>query len=169
MDVEVKMAVKTVIVSLLFVFSTGAWGVPSPAADANQLLHTLYVGVNQCFNPNQSEAIQQTKKQISELTIDVQKAAQDWATGDRQKIAMDARNLSVVLKSFDESPGLPASLYCSTKRKCLELGFEGNAKYSNCLPVNGDIHRNIQYRSFEKLLDQTLPALIAMLQQVSPT
>jgi hypothetical protein len=137
------------------------------AAYAQTLLHVLLRGVDQCFNHNQPKAMNATKGRLSDLGEKIQKAAADWNARNKAALAEDARILSDELDKFGKSPGGMASLYCRTNRRCLELGFEGNEKYPECKPLNGDNHRNVQYTSFTTFIDDSLPRLVKMLRQAS--
>lgn len=167
------MATRSIIFILLFMASTSVWAAETQkkcvrgefCADlnrANQLLQILEKGVEQCYNKNQKRAIQETQIRLTNIENEIRAAAIDW-TSNKKKIVDDAATLANELSSLDKSPGFPADLYCGTNRKCLEIGFEGNKRYPNCLPVGDNIHGNVQYLSLEDFFNTALPKLAALL------
>jgi hypothetical protein len=173
MDVEAPLVKIPVIFYLSFTLSTAAYAMPSGVAckrggfctqaeRTDELVQSLVRAVDQCFNPSHADAMKETRQRFVSLAEKIQIAGNDWAAHNSSKIASDSAGLAKDLQSFNDSPGFPASLYCKTIRKCLEIGFEGNRKYPQCQPVGGDIHRNSQYLSFEDLMDNALPKLVAL-------
>ncbi len=130
------------------------------------LLEYLTQSVDQCFNPAHADANKKTKQEFTGLADQVSATLVDIQKQDTARIAQDLQFLQSALKSFNDSPGFPASLYCSTRRECLEDGFSANPAYANCLPVKGNVHLNPQFLAFENLLDHAFPELLSDLRSL---
>ena len=131
-----------------------------------QIISVLVKGVDQCFNPSHASDNQQAKSDFQALGVRIQGYTADGESGDPARIQSAITGLQSDLASFAKQTSFPTSVYCKTQRECLEKGFEGNSKYPQCLPVNGDNHKNVQYMSFEYLVDGSLPSLVSILKKM---
>jgi hypothetical protein len=160
------MYLRIQIVLFLSFFAGASFAADAPATAVatahyvSDLLVYLSQSVDQCFNPSHPQGNAQAKQLFSELAIKASSAAVDIQKQDRPRMTQDLAILQNDLQSFSRSPGFPASLYCATRRACLEVGFSASASYAGCLPVKGDYHGNPQFLAFEHLLDQAFPQLL---------
>jgi hypothetical protein len=131
-------------------------------AAAQMIESVLLPGVDQCFNPKHPRENQQTKASLALLA----KVLEDIASSNRTwtDLGQPIADLKAELLSFDKSLGP----FCLTKRTCLEAGFVGNVRYPLCQPVEGDPYENVQYTTFEKLVDDALPSIVSAYDDANP-
>lgn len=169
----VKMsAMVWVLVVVVFSFRGHALnnqGDPVTASADNliQLLNVLANGVDECFSPKNADYNAEARTNLLNLAAQVEAIKQDITSRNSQNLTADASSLDASRNAFNEAAPLRAQIFCATKRACLEKGFEGNSKYPRCLPVNGNIHGNVQYIDFEYFLDHALPEFVTSLQNLA--
>lgn len=134
---------------------------------SRELLRILVRGVDECFNPDNRSTNEKVKSELLALDARIARDQEDWADGNRSALRRDAEELGRELASF----GAHASIFCGTRRRCLEIGFEANDdrardgtfRYPRCRSVGGNLRANPQFRALTELLDRALPALHRLL------
>lgn len=156
--------------STIVMFLALAGGAPAFAAETAtfndqaektaELLDILIKGVDECFNPSHQDANKATKDELISLRARLETYADAFEEGSSAEKQKALSSIARDRAKFDERSPFPASLACSTKRACLEMGFEGMDKYPKCRTVRGNKHGNRQYLAFVALMDEAFPALL---------
>jgi len=127
------------------------------------LAKSLVKGVDQCFNPSHTKGNAEVKNRLNKLHMTAVSAKSGLISGDALKLTQATAELQMQWRALSEKAPLAARVHCKTQLKCMELGFEGHAKYPHCQPVDGNNHANIQYIQFQQLM-RAIPRLITDLQ-----